>query len=179
MPSAIVVIASSGDRLPGGQRRRVGRGLLGLHADDPHVGAQRLAPRPRCRRAARRRRCTTTTVRDVRALLEDLQADGALPGDDVGVVERVDEDRAGLVARTPGRATSALVDGVPVRTRPRRRTPRVACTFGSGAPSGMKTVALMPSSCGGERDALRVVAGAGGDDARAPAPRRVSRAIRV
>ena len=42
---------------------------------------------------------------------------------------------------------------------------RVATSLGSGAPSGMKTVDADAEQLGGERDALGVVAGAGGDDA--------------
>ena len=41
MPSAIVAIDASATGSPGGQRRRVRRGALGLHADHPHVRAQR------------------------------------------------------------------------------------------------------------------------------------------
>ena len=51
---------------------------------------------------------------DVGHLLEDLQADRALPGDDVVVVERVDEDRTGLVARTPAPRRSASSTESPV-----------------------------------------------------------------
>ena len=79
------------------------------------------------------------------ALLQDLQPDRALPGDDVRVVEGVDEDRAGLAARTPARPRS-----VSSTTWPCSRTSapysRVAATFGSGAPTGMKTVERTPSS---------------------------------
>ena len=91
---------SSGTGSPGRQRGRVGRGLLGLHADHPHVGPHGLAPRSRCPASSPPPPVPTTIVRDVRALLEDLQADRALPGDDVGVVERVDQDRPGLARRT-------------------------------------------------------------------------------
>ena len=81
---------------------------------------------------------------DVRALLQDLQPHRALPGDDVRVVERVDEDRAGALGElaAPPRARRPRCRR---RTRSRRRTPWWPTTLGSGAPSGMKTVARVPS----------------------------------
>ena len=165
MPSAIVVIRSQRHRVPGGERGRERRGALGLHADHPDVGLGGLHGRARSRRAGRRRRCRRRWC-GRRALLEDLQPDRALPGDDVGVVEGVDEHRAGL-----GR------EGLRARAAPRRPTSRanrtsapyalVAATLGSGAPSGMKTVDVQPEQRRGQRHALRVVAGAGRDDAAA------------
>ena len=49
---------------------------------------------------------------DVRALLEDLEADGSLPGDDVGMVERMDQDGPGLlgVCRCAATSASSTVD---------------------------------------------------------------------
>ena len=98
----------------GGQRGRVRRGALGLHADHPDVGRQRL---DRDRDAGEQPAAAGADDdgAHVRALLEDLQADRALPGDDVGVVERVDEHRAGLARRCSAAATQRLVDGLPVR----------------------------------------------------------------
>ena len=84
---------------------------------------------------------------DVGALLEDLQADGALPGDDVGVVEGVDQHRAGLGRRTACARDERLVDGRARGSAPRRRTRGWPSPWGSARPSGMNTVAWMPSSC--------------------------------
>ena len=105
IPSAIVAIRSSAHRVPGGQRGRVRRGLLGLHRDHPHVRPQRLDrdPDPGHQPAAAG---ADQHRPDLRALLQDLQPDGALPGHDVGVVERVHQHRPGLGLERP-RATSA------------------------------------------------------------------------
>ena len=51
----------------------------------------------------------TTTVATSGHCSSSSRPDGALPGDDVGVVERVDEHRAGLLRRTRTAATSASV----------------------------------------------------------------------
>ena len=165
MPSAIVVICSSATGAPGAQRLGVGRGLLGLHADDADVGPLGL---DRQRDAGEQAAATGRDQHglDLGRLLEDLQADGALPGDDVGVVEGVDEHRPGLVGELLG-GDERLGEVLAVEAH-LGAVPRVALTFGIGAPSGMNTVALMPEHLRGERDALRVVAGRGRHDAAGP-----------
>ena len=96
MPSAIVDMVGSGDRPAGGQGVGERRGALGLHGDDPDVGTAGLdrgrdpAEQPPAPGA-------DDDGGDVRALVEDLQADRALAGDHVGVLERVDEHRAGAL----------------------------------------------------------------------------------
>ena len=102
MPSAIVVICSSATGCTCAQRLGVGRGPFGLHADDAHVGAQRL---DRDRDAGEEPATAGGDHhgRGLGRLLEDLEAGRALAGDDVGVVERVDQHRPGLVGELLGR----------------------------------------------------------------------------
>ena len=145
MPSAIVVIVSSGHRLPLGERGRVGRGVLRLHADHAHVGAQRL---DRGRDAGDEASASGgyDDRLDFGALLDDLEAAGALAGDDVDVVERVDQHRPGLLGELAGPRAA------PRRWRcrgsgRRRRTRGWRAPWGSALPAGMNTVALMPSIC--------------------------------
>ena len=96
-------------------------------------------------------------------VLEQLEAERPLPGDDVGVVERVHERHAGLARRA--RAAAAT------HRRPTRRRDHVApsaaraSTLAIGASRGMKTSHGTPRTRGGERQRLGVVAGAAGDDA--------------
>ena len=71
----------------------------------------------------------TSTVCRSRRLLDDLQPGGALAGDDVDVVERVDQHRPGLGLERP-RRDQRVLEVAAVRRRRRRRTP------GSPSPSG-------------------------------------------
>ena len=79
----------------GCQGRRVGRGLLRLHPDDAHVGSPGLDC---CRNAGAQSAAADIDEDglDLGALLKDLQAAGPRPGDDVDVVERMDQDSTGL-----------------------------------------------------------------------------------
>ena len=99
-----------GDRPSGRQRRRVGSRALGLHPDDLRVGPQRAN-----RDGRTREQSAAAGAHDdgphVGALLNDLQAKGALPGDDVGVVEGVDQCGTGLLG-IRRRLDERLVDGV-------------------------------------------------------------------
>ncbi|GMA86139.1 hypothetical protein GCM10025868_13890 [Angustibacter aerolatus] len=100
--------APDGQRVTGGERGRVRRGLPRLHPDDPDVGSLRLHRR----RDARQQSAATGAHHDgahVRALLEDLEAHRALAGHDVGVVERVDQHRARLGLERAG-VHEAVVD---------------------------------------------------------------------
>lgn len=132
-----------GDRVPGGQRGRVRGGARRLHADDPHVGAQRLD-----RDGDARREPAPADADDdgayLGALFEDLQADGALARDDVRVVEGVDEDRPGPFRVLLG-GGERLVDDLAVQPD---LGPVLAGRrdLGEGAPTGMKTVERTPSS---------------------------------
>ncbi len=93
-------------RTPRGDRARVGRHRLRLHADDPHGGVEALHRHgdPRCQAPAADR---DQDGPGLRALLDDLQAEGPLARHDVGVVERVDEDASG-----PRRDAQRLVERV-------------------------------------------------------------------
>ena len=96
-------------RPAGVERRRVGGGADRLHADQPYVGASVLdRERDACQQTAAA--CTDDDRADVGALLDDLQADRRLSGDDVGMVERMDEDRPRLGGELLGR-DQCLVDG--------------------------------------------------------------------
>ena len=110
-------------------------------------------------------------------LLEDLQADGPLAGHDVGVVERVDQHRTGS-SENAGPRPGPRRPSCP-RTGPRRRSRGVACDLGHRRVLRHEHRRSAPEHRGREGDALGVVAGAGRDDARAPAPASESRAIRT
>ena len=165
IPSAIVVMVGSAHRPAGGQRVGERRGALGLDGDDPDVGTAGL---DRGRDPGEQSPAAGADDHggDVRALLEDLQTDRALPGDDVGVLERVDEHRAGALGVLRGgheRLGQGLPDELDLRAvgagrrhlRQRRGLRHEHRGRGAEQP-------------GGERDALRVVAGAGGDHAAGP-----------
>ena len=107
---------------PRGQRRRPRGRLLGLHPDDPHVRSQAFTRRRDAAEQAAAAGRGPAPSRTSGHLLEDLQPDGALPGDDVDVVERVHEHRAGRARRTRA-PRRGLVDRVRRRGRTRRRSP--------------------------------------------------------
>ena len=150
------------DRAPLGERRRV-RGRPGcLDADHAHVRTQRLdGDRDTGDQAA-----ATRGYDDgggVGHLLDDLEPEGALAGDDVAVVERVDEHCPGLLGELRRRGQAVLEHA--------RREPDVgAVAAGSpllrdrravGHEDGGRDAVLLR----GQRDALRVVAGRGRHDA--------------
>src|SRR3712207_9219435 len=85
-------------RPAGGQRPREGGGRGRLDADDPDVGTAG----PHGGRDAGDQAPAAGADDDggdVGALVEDLQADRALPGDHGGVVERVDRSEEGRVGK--------------------------------------------------------------------------------
>ena len=151
--------------LAGGQRARPGRRGGGLHPDHPHLRRQKV------RRSGDSGDQPATAGGhhnggDIPNLLQDLQPDGGLPGDDVGVIERVDQHRAVLLrifTRRDQRVVDRLADqvnscairlgGHQLRQRDidrhehRRRDPQLG---------------------GGPRHALRMVAGAGRDHPASP-----------
>ena len=108
MPSAIVrtdSTATGSTRLDRGDEGSAG---LDLDADDLHLRA--LRP-DRDRDPADQAASTDGhhDAREVRHLAQQLQPDPALPGDHIGIVERVDELHAGLGRALPG-GGDALVD---------------------------------------------------------------------
>ena len=125
MPSAMVAIDASGTGRPAASEAGNAAAPRGLRADDPHVGPQRLdrgrdpGDQPAAAGAHDDRA-------HVGALLEELQADRALAGDDVRVVERVDQ-HAPVSSAKASAATSAssTVDaGEPHLGAVRRGSPR-------------------------------------------------------
>ena len=80
----------------GRQRRMQGRRLFGLDTDDPHLRHQPfdIGGDPRDQPAASHRH--EDGVGRLRMLAQDLHADGALAGDHVRIVERVQEGQAPL-----------------------------------------------------------------------------------
>ena len=133
------------DRRPVRQRGRVRRGAGRLHADDPYVGAERLdrdrdpAQQPAAAGRARARSARRAPARAPR--------DRACPAP-----PRCRRGRTGGSApprsprRTGGPPTSDSSSTLPSKTTSAPYA-RVARSLGIGAPSGMNTVDLMPSSC--------------------------------
>ena len=105
MPSAIVLIDSSGTGSPAASEPGIGRGALGLHPHHAYVGAQRL---DRDRHPGQQPAAAGGHQHGayVGCLLEDLEPERALPRDDVDVVEGVDQHRTGLVGELRAPATS-------------------------------------------------------------------------
>ena len=96
MPSAIVgpPVAARG----AAERVQHPGVALGLHADDAHLGPQRLdRDRDAGDEPAAADRHDDRVERIGVGLVEELEADRALPGDDERIVERGDERRAGVV----------------------------------------------------------------------------------
>jgi len=97
--------------MPRSERSRVRRRRLGLDADDSDVRALGLDRRRDAgEEAAAAERHDHGP--DVRRLLQDLEPARALAGDDVDVVEGMDQDRAGLRLELV-RSDQALVDRGP------------------------------------------------------------------
>jgi hypothetical protein len=166
MPSATVDMAARAMGSPAASDAGQAR-LPSPARDDAHVGSQPLdrdadAGDQPAATGAHHDRCAP------RGTAPALEPDGALPGDDVDVVEGVDEHRARLVreaarhARAPRRRSPRMAD-------PRRRTPGSAATLGSGAAVGHEApVDGRAEQRRGEGHALRVVAGRRGDDTAGP-----------
>ena len=115
----------------------------------------------------------TRMVRDVGPLLEDLEADGALPGDDVRVVERRDHGQPFVPAAiASARAPCSAERVAPARTTspPCRRTPSTftcrAWTRASRPRPGGRSAARR------EGHRLAVIAARLGDHARGRRPGR-------
>ena len=145
IPSAIVLIALQRDRVPCGERRS-GRPRRPPPGPPPpaRVGLSGLDRG----RDARDEAASAGRHEDglgVRGLLEDLEAARALAG------RRCRRGRRGGSApprsprRRPWRARAPSSTVFPSKTTS-APYPRVAFSFGIGAPTGMKTVDLIPSS---------------------------------
>ncbi|KAK0350862.1 hypothetical protein LTR94_027294, partial [Friedmanniomyces endolithicus] len=78
------------------------RGLGGFDADQPRLGPQETDDGRHPRRQPPAADGDEDGVDRVRVLAQDLQPDRALPRDDVGVVEGMDEGRAGLFLQRAG-----------------------------------------------------------------------------
>jgi hypothetical protein len=150
------------DRLARGQRAGVRRGRSGLHARDLHRRVQIGDGHGDSGRQAAAADGNDDRA-DLRALLDDLEAERALAGDDVRVLERVDQDAPGTL-RVLLRAGQRLLDvGAAqqdlraVATRRLLLRQRGALGHEHGRPGAQQP--------GRERNALRVVARAGRHDA--------------
>ena len=177
VPSAIVRDTSRGsppDDLAALERLPRVRGQLGLDADHPDVGSERLH---RGRDAAGQPTATDRheDERDIRQVLDDLETDRALTGDDPVVVERRDDRQSPLRGDRLG-ACLSLVARPGRRRRSRRRRRATRSRLIAGASSGITTTAGMPS-----RRAARATPWAWLPDeyvmTRALAPPRASEAI--
>ena len=162
MPSAIVsaVLASIG--VPACIDSGIRRARRGLDADDLHVrlGFLDHQRHPRAQPAAADRHDDPREVGDV---LEQFQPERALSGDDRLVVERMDERQSALL-RPGQRGNQAGVDAVAADVNDRPGAAR-GFDLRHRRVAGHEHLAADPAGgrAGGER--LRVVAGAGGDDA--------------
>ena len=161
----MVGVACTASGPPGRQRARVRCDRLGLHAHDLYLrvvpldchrdaGHQATAAGGHHHRAHRR------------ALLDDLQAEGALPGHDVRVVVRVDEHRAGPLGEGQGLGDGVL-HAAAVQDDLRPVTPG-GLYLGQRRASGHEHGGGAAEPPGGERHPLRVVARAGRHDAAGP-----------
>ena len=100
---------------PAGPERVVhARRVLGLDADDPDLRVERLHVRRDAGNEPASADRHEYRVERPGVLAQDLHADGALPGDDVGVVERVDERQPPL-ARYLDRLLVGVVEIVAVQ----------------------------------------------------------------
>ena len=115
----------------------------------------------------------TTTVRTSGTCSRISSPTVPWPGDDVRVVERVDQHRAGLLGEAVSPPCSASSTEVPVE--PHLRAVRLGgLHLGDRRALGHEHGGADAEQGRGERDPLRVVAGAGGDDAAGRLVRRTA-----
>ena len=153
------------DRVPGRHRPGVGRGAGGLDPDDADVGSVGERGRDAGQQPAAAGRHDHGA--DVGDLVEDLQPDRPLAGDDVRVIEGVDQNGAGLLGQR-GRRQERLLDAGP--DQPHRRAVALGGRdLRQRRPDRHHHRGRGAQQRGRQGDALRVVARAGGHHAR-PAP---------
>ena len=141
------------------------RNCLGLDADEPGAGQHGAGGYGDARgepAAADRHRDRA----HFRALLGNLEPDSALARDHVRVVKGVDEDRAGLLGQLPGLRQRILHGGAVQHDVSAVGPGR--CDFGQRCGNRHHDGRLRAESGRSQRDALRVIAGAGSDNATGP-----------
>ena len=146
----------------GGQRRRVSGGVFGLDADDADFPAQFPGPGLDGNRDAGQQAAAANAHQDgvdVGDLLEDFQADGALAGHHVHVVEGVDKDGSGFI-RVALRLGERLVHVVAVQDH-LRAVAAGGGQLGQGHAQRHVDAGLDAEAFGCHGHALRVVAGGG------------------
>ena len=152
--------------LSSGERRGVGGGVLRLHADHAHgaslCGGARLHGGGDSGDQA-----SPTDAEDDGVEIVDgvpqLEAEGALPDDDVAVVERRDEHGAGTLGEL-GRQPQRSLDGRALQDHLRSIAPRRE-ELGHGDPERHEDGGRDAELLRRERDALSVIAGRCRDDA--------------
>ena len=176
-PGAARRPCSRSARACGARRRRARRSAWRRRRARPPMtrtdGAQRRAPRREMPASSPPPPTGTRIVSHLRALLEDLEADGALSRDRRrGGRTEGSATSPSLGARSPRRRLSCSGDRVaPAKTTspPWRRTPS---TLTGGVVSGMTITARRPNCACREGHRLAVVAARVGDDAAGAAPAR-------
>jgi hypothetical protein len=137
--------------------------VLGLNAEDAHLGTELLHHRRHARREAAAADRDEDRRQVARRLMQDLEADRRLAGDDVEIVVGRNQDHAGLardLLRVRRRDRVVVADELDRRTEPRDRAHldrRRGARHHDPAPHA--------EAPGRECDALRVVARRGGDRA--------------
>ena len=144
-------------------RRLHGGGVDRLDADDPGAGSEEFDDGGDAGGQASAADGDEDGGDGFGVLAGDLQPDRALAGDDVGVVERVYEDGAGL-RRAPGRLGEGLVEGVAMQDHVAAQRPHGGDLDGGRGDrhDDGRDRAALPRR---EGDTLGVVAGRGADDA--------------
>ena len=154
------------DALPGPHAAGHGVGVVGLHAHDPDIRAQRFQEGRHARdqpAAAHRHEDGVVLAGKLR---QQLQAHRALPGDHVGVVVGMHEGHAALLLKQVG-VGLGVAERVAVE-----HDLGAALAAGPdldlGGGRGHHDQSVQPQLLGAEGHALRVVARRGGDDAAFP-----------
>ena len=157
--------AVEGHGAPGLERRGERRGRFRLGGEDARRAASPGGPRPRCRRAVRRRRAErrwrrrpgrSSRISRPTVPLPAMNRSSSNGWTKVPVIRSPTAPRASSRSASTRRTTRAR------SSRPAVRVPRILV---SGAVSITSTDAFAPTILGRVRDALRGVAGADGPDA--------------
>ncbi len=169
MPSAIVATTPISVGSPAAKRSGVRGGVGRLYADDPDaapVAGRALLDGARDARDEAAAADRDDDRRDVRHLVEDLEPQRSLPGDHVGVIERRDEDGAGL-CREVGRRAQRLVDDAAAEHDVGAVRPG-GLELGDRDADRHEDRGVDAELARGEGDALRVIACRRRDDAALP-----------